>query len=127
MSTGPVQYSLEPYVCATCGEEHTRKSRWCSPACKARDWRETRDRLGLPEKSTTPLIRTKAGSQNNRILDRLRLGRMTSREMSRISLKYTSRISELRSGNYDIRVVSIDRRSGLSIYALFVDGLEAGT
>ena len=52
------------------------------------------------------------------ILARLREGPATNRELAAISLKYTSRISDARKTGYDIRVVSQDRASGLTVYEL---------
>ena len=52
------------------------------------------------------------------ILARLREGPATNRELSEISLKYTSRISDLRNSGYVIEVVSRDHATGLVVYRL---------
>lgn len=53
------------------------------------------------------------------ILRRLECGPVTNSELSRIALKYTSRISDLRQKGYDIRVIHRDRTCGLTTYKLF--------
>lgn len=58
------------------------------------------------------------------ILGRLQQGRVSNRELSGIALKYTGRISELRKFGHDVRPVFRDRASGLTQYALFVNGRE---
>ena len=56
------------------------------------------------------------------ILDRLREGPATNRELATISLKYTGRLSEVRRYLHfhgdDVVVVRRDYRSGLTLYAL---------
>lgn len=52
------------------------------------------------------------------ILERLRVGAATNRELSELSLKYTGRISELRQAGYDVRVIQRDHESGLNTYRL---------
>lgn len=56
--------------------------------------------------------------QCQQILDRLKAGRATNRDLSTLSLKYTSRISDLRASGHDVVVVSRDRKSGLTVYEL---------
>lgn len=58
------------------------------------------------------------GRQCSRILERLRQGRASNDELSRISRKYTSRISDLRKAGYKIQCVNHDRRTGLAFYEL---------
>jgi hypothetical protein len=53
--------------------------------------------------------------QNQRILQALQQGPQTARALSAISLKYTSRISEIRRAGHDIRC---EERGGISIYRL---------
>lgn len=53
------------------------------------------------------------------ILRRLEIGPVTNSELSRIALKYTSRISDLRQKGYDVRVIHRDRTCGLTTYKLF--------
>lgn len=52
------------------------------------------------------------------ILERLRRGTATNSELSTISLKYTSRISELREAGYNVRVVERDHVTGRVVYRL---------
>ena len=54
------------------------------------------------------------------ILERLRMGPASNKELAGIALKYTGRISDLRKSGYDIRLVSQDKKSGLAIYELNV-------
>lgn len=52
------------------------------------------------------------------ILERLRAGNATNRELAEISLKYTGRISDLRAAGYEIKVVERNYETGLNVYAL---------
>ena len=54
--------------------------------------------------------------QNARVLKRLRLGPATNAELSTISLKYTSRVSDLRAMGFEI--VCERGRGGLNSYSL---------
>jgi hypothetical protein len=54
--------------------------------------------------------------QNAAILQALRIGAMTNVELSRISLKYTGRISDLRAAGY--RIVCERGDGGLNVYRL---------
>jgi hypothetical protein len=65
-----------------------------------------------------PEERPRLGGQCRAILERLRRGRATNRELAGISLKYTGRISDLRKSGYEIVVVSRDRKTGLTWYEL---------
>ena len=56
------------------------------------------------------------------ILARLQNRLVSNEELSGIALKYTSRISDLRKREYDIRVVRRDYGTGLVWYGLFVNG-----
>ncbi len=51
------------------------------------------------------------------ILARLQRGPATARELSALSLKYTSRVSDLRAAGYDVKC-SDDEVTGLSTYVL---------
>lgn len=66
--------------------------------------------------------RPRLAGQNLNILRRLQRGSATNRELAGISLKYTGRVSDLRAAGYDVRVVSADRASGITVYALFDNG-----
>jgi len=59
-------------------------------------------------------------SQADQILERLREGHATNAELAEISLKYTSRISDLRARGIDVRVIRQDRSTGLTVYGLKV-------
>jgi hypothetical protein len=52
------------------------------------------------------------------ILARLHQGPATNRELAGLSLKYTSRLSDLRAAGYDVRVVERDYASGRTVYRL---------
>jgi len=52
------------------------------------------------------------------ILKRLRIGPTSNHELATLSLKYTSRISDLRSAGYAITITHADHASGLRIYQL---------
>ena len=56
--------------------------------------------------------------QCEQILERLKSGPATNAELAAISLNYTARVSDLRVAGWDVPVVSQDRRSGVTIYAL---------
>lgn len=60
------------------------------------------------------------------ILGRLQQGRVSNKELSGMALIYTARLTELRKMGHDVRLVYRDRLSGLTQYALFVNGLEWG-
>lgn len=53
-----------------------------------------------------------------KILERLRQGRTSNKELSGISLKYTGRISDLRKAGHVVKLVSRDRETGLTFYEL---------
>jgi hypothetical protein len=52
--------------------------------------------------------RQRLRGQNAAILDRLRRGPATNAELASISLKYTSRLSDLRSAGFDVRSERVD-------------------
>jgi hypothetical protein len=56
--------------------------------------------------------------QNGAILARLEQGPASNHELAMISLKYTSRISEIRQAGYPVRIVSRDYETGRTIYEL---------
>lgn len=58
------------------------------------------------------------------ILGRLSRGRATNDELYKIARNLTGRISECRAKGHDIRCVSQNRETGLTYYALFVNGQE---
>ena len=66
--------------------------------------------------------RKRLSDQCSLILGRLMQGMVTNDELSRISRKYTGRISDLRKRGHDIRCVKQNRATGLSYYCLFIEG-----
>jgi hypothetical protein len=70
--------------------------------------------------------RCRLSHQCEMILGRLQQGRVSNKELSGLSLKYTGRISDLRARRHVVKVVERDFASGLTWYALFVDGQEVG-
>jgi hypothetical protein len=68
--------------------------------------------------TSPPVERRRLSGQCMDMLRLLRRGRVTNTALSKISLKYTGRISDLRKAGYDIRCVERDRASGLSWYEL---------
>jgi hypothetical protein len=65
-----------------------------------------------------PIETPRLGKQCRAILERLRQGPATNRELAAISLKYTGRISDLRKSGFDIPSPKQDRKSGLAVYEL---------
>ena len=63
--------------------------------------------------------RPRLAGQNKRILERLKLGPATNRELAAMALKYTSRISDLRDAGYNIRVIE-KLNNGINWYKLIV-------
>ena len=59
------------------------------------------------------------GGQCAKILERLRHGRTSNSDLALISLKYTSRISDLRKAGHDVRCVVQNRATGLTFYELY--------
>ena len=72
----------------------------------------------------TPTEAPRLSKQCREILARLRSGRATNNELAQIALKYTGRISDIRKGGHDIRVLRQDRATGVTVYALFEGGKE---
>jgi hypothetical protein len=66
---------------------------------------------------TEPRERRRLKGQNAAILDRLRQGPATNRELVGMSLKYTSRVSDLRERGCVIHCDE-DRATGLNTYRL---------
>lgn len=77
-----------------------------------------RDVTILPEDThvTEPTEVRRLASQNARFLERLRKGPATNVELAKIALKYTSRISSLRTAGYVIECKRFPK--GLSVYTL---------
>lgn len=70
-----------------------------------------------PDESVPRLAR-----QARQILERLRQGTATNRELCDIGLKYNARISELRQAGHDVRCVEHDHTTGVAVYQLFEAG-----
>lgn len=60
----------------------------------------------------------RTGSQCDAILARLQEGAATNHELAEISLKYTSRVSDLRKRGVNVECVEINRETGLSVYRI---------
>ena len=65
-----------------------------------------------------PDEKPRLSAQCQKILDRLRQGSATNKELAFISLKYTGRISDLRAAGYVIEVIHRDHKTGLTFYQL---------
>lgn len=65
---------------------------------------------------TDPHEIARLSSQNAKILARLQQGPASNRELAELSLKYTSRLSDLRHAGYDVRCERGEH--GLNIYTL---------
>ena len=65
-----------------------------------------------------PIEKPRLTRQCQEILDVLRRGDATNKRLSEISLKYTSRISDLRQSGYPVYVVSRDHHTGIVWYSL---------
>jgi hypothetical protein len=79
------------------------------------------DLLTLPPVDTHVQVPTeikRLSGQNAAILNRLQAGPASNHELAALSLKYTSRVSDLRAAGYDVRVVERDYASGLTMYRL---------
>lgn len=59
-------------------------------------------------------------AQCQAILDRLKTGPVTNKELAGISLKYTGRISDLRKNGFTVECFVRDHTSGVSWYRLEV-------
>lgn len=64
--------------------------------------------------------RKRLSAQSQAILDRLRRGPATNYELAQIALKYTSRLSDCRKAGYDVRMVSRNYETGVTLYRLEV-------
>ena len=69
--------------------------------------------------------KTRLSKQCEAILGRLQQGPVSNHLLAgTYALKYTSRISDLRRRDHDVRVIERDHRTGRTLYALFVDGKQ---
>jgi hypothetical protein len=66
----------------------------------------------------TAIERPRLSRQCAAILARLEQGPATNRDLAGLSLKYTSRISDLRKAGYQVAVTDRDHGSGRTVYAL---------
>ncbi len=68
--------------------------------------------------SVTAVEKHRLSRQSLEILALLRERDATNDELSKISRKYTSRISDLRKAGYPVVCLWLDRKTGLSMYHL---------
>ena len=68
--------------------------------------------------SVAPEEAPRLSKQCREILERLKQGPATNRELSLMALKYTSRLSDLRASGYRIEVIERNHQSGLNVYEL---------
>ena len=68
--------------------------------------------------------RARLATQCNRILARLREGPASNADLAALSLKYTSRISDLRAAGHRIDCVSHDPATGRCCYRLLETGFD---
>lgn len=73
--------------------------------------------------SLPPQVAQRTQGQCDQMLQRLRAGRVSNVELAKISLKYTSRISDLRKRGYVIANEDYDYASGVSYYRLVSEPL----
>lgn len=78
-----------------------------------------RSQLPPTDPNVKPADRHRLRGQNGLILDRLRRGQASSAELAQLSLKYTSRVSDLRKHGHDVR-----HKDGT--YTLYVNGKAVG-
>jgi hypothetical protein len=76
----------------------------------------------IPSYRPTREARQRFSRQCEAILARLQKGPATNRELAQLSLKYTSRLSEIRQAGYTVDVVKHDHKTGLVTYALATRG-----
>jgi hypothetical protein len=62
--------------------------------------------------------RPRLSRQCRAIVERLRRGPATNDELSRLSRKYTSRVSDIRKAGYRIKCTALDTAAGLFRYEL---------
>jgi hypothetical protein len=68
---------------------------------------------------------TRLSRQCRDILTLLQRGEQTNRDLAAVSLKYTSRISDLRASGFDIRVSARNHATGEVIYRLIPPGQQS--
>jgi hypothetical protein len=76
----------------------------------------------MPVASEVRAERKRFKGQCGKILAMLEAGTTSNNVLACVSLKYTSRLSDLRQAGYDIRVDSRDYSTGLTTYRLWTDG-----
>jgi hypothetical protein len=114
------------HFCATCGQPFTPKREWqrfCRNVCRFADARK-RHEAAIVRRATSeallPLESAHPAGQCERLLEALKRGPVTNGDMLyRLRIgNHTGRISELREKGYRISVISQDRKTGLTTYAL---------
>jgi hypothetical protein len=78
--------------------------------------------LGFEYDDDSALVEERLSRQCRAILGTLVREPATNSQLARISLKYTSRISDLRSKGYDIECYDRDHATGLTWYRLITRG-----
>ncbi len=73
--------------------------------------------MGLPDYSQNPFM---VGSQNYRLLERLRIGPVSNAEIVHKlrMLKYTGRLSEIRRKGFNVLATKVADKRGVFIYQL---------
>lgn len=75
-------------------------------------------RLTPRDTHLVPDERPRLSGQNQAILERLRRGPATNRQLMSIALNYRARISDLRAHGYDVQVAERDHKTGYTLYEL---------
>lgn len=87
-----------------------------------RSAREQYDAPGPRDPNVTETEELRLKGQNLRILERLQEGPASNKELAQISLKYTSRISDLRAKGFIIPPPIEDEETGEAMYRLINKG-----
>lgn len=73
----------------------------------------------IPVNSTVDAREAKRlSAQAHRILERLRQGPASNRELAQGALNYRARISEIRAAGFNVAVTARDYKTGVALYAL---------
>lgn len=94
--------------------KQNREDRWLSPDANA--WGPLFE-VNDPQMRGT-IDEFRLTKQCKEILARLKQGPATNDELSRISRKYTSRISDLRMNGINVVLKSWDHKTGVTVYVL---------
>jgi hypothetical protein len=66
----------------------------------------------------TPEEKPRLSRQSAEILERLRQGQATNRELAQIAMRYSARLHDLKHAGYSWKIVSRDYETGSVVYAL---------